>query len=402
MVSPIFAAPVFAAPHRLLFLVGAFQLAAVLVWWSVALLALQGIGPDLPQPLPAAMLHAPVLLFLVLPPFFFGFLLTTFPRWLGFPDSVGIVYLPAAFAFLAAAIAMWLGLFAIVPQGITAAFLFAGTGWLWALGCMLRLAILERAADRPVTWHAWSIIAALVIGLCCLAAVVRGISALDSLTLHIADLVALDLCIVPVFVTVCHRMIPFFAGNAVQDYARWRPFWVLWAFWAAAIAATLGFALGLPMVAAAAKGACAVLTGWMAWKWWPRGSAPGLLWVLMMGFVWAPVAFALSAWTTMFAPEYGRASIHLATIGFALSLVIAMVTRVTHGHSGRPLVMVPIAWLAFAAVQVSALLRLLAVARDEDIAMLSLSALALTIGILPWIVRALWIYVRSRLDGKPG
>ena len=33
-------------------------------------------------------------------------------------------------------------------------------------------------------------------------------------------------------------------------------------------------------------------------------------------------------------------------LGFAASLLVAMVTRVTHGHSGRPLAMVPLAWLA--------------------------------------------------------
>ena len=99
-------APLFAAPHRLLFLTGAFQLAAVLAWWSATLLDLQGIGLNLPQAVPAILLHAPILLFLVLPPFFFGFLLTTFPRWLGFPDSTAPVYLPVGTAFAAAIVAL--------------------------------------------------------------------------------------------------------------------------------------------------------------------------------------------------------------------------------------------------------------------------------------------------------
>lgn len=395
-------APLFAAPHRLLFLTGAFQLAAVLAWWSATLLDLQGIGLNLPQAVPAILLHAPILLFLVLPPFFFGFLLTTFPRWLGFPDSTGPVYLPVGTAFAGAAIALWLGLFDIAPHGISVAFILGGAGWIWALAWMLRLAILELSAGRPATWHAWSILAALTFGLGCMTLAGIGLATLDPLFVHIANLVALDLCVVPVFVTVCHRMVPFFAGNVVDAYARWRPFWVLWAFWASAVLATLGFALAFPALAAGGKIAGAGLLALMLWKWWPRSRAPGLLWVLLIGFAWAPAAFALAAWTGMFEPALGRAAIHLVTIGFVLSLVIAMVTRVTQGHSGQQLVMLPIAWLAFATVQASTALRLLAAARDEHLALLTSSTLILTTGVLPWIVRAMWIYLRPRIDGKTG
>ena len=133
-----------------------------------------------------------------------------------------------------------------------------------------------------------------------------------------------------------------------------------------------------------------------------RSRAPGLLWVLLIGFAWAPASFALSAWTTLFAPQFSRAPVHLLTIGFALSLAIAMVTRVTQGHSGRPLTMPMVAWLAFAAVQAATGLRLLAAARGEQLSLLSSSALILSAGILPWALRAIWIYLRPRLDGKPG
>lgn len=396
--SPI----LFTAPHRLLFLTGAFQLASVLTWWSVSLLDLEGSGPGLPQPLPATLLHAPILLFLVLPPFFFGFLLTVFPRWLGFPDSTRAFYLPVGIGFASAGIALWLGLFGIVPLGILAAFLFGAAAWLWALAYMFRLAILEQSSGRPTTWHAWSILAAALVGLCCMFLATTGINNLDPLLIHIANLVGLDLFVVPVFVTVCHRMIPFFAGNVVEEYARWRPFWVLSVFWGASITAILGFALSLGALAFAGKAACACLTGLMLWKWWPRGPAPGLLWVLLIGFAWAPVAFAVAAWAALFDPGFGRGTIHLLTLGFAASLLIAMVTRVTQGHSGRLLTMPAIAWLAFAAVQAATILRFLAAVRHEQLSLLTLSAFILTAGLLPWVVRAIWIYLRPRLDGKAG
>src|SRR5690606_11265715 len=42
--------------------------------------------------------------------------------------------------------------------------------------------------------------------------------------------------LLPVYLTVAHRMFPFFAANAVPGYVAWRPMWVLAAAWALAMA----------------------------------------------------------------------------------------------------------------------------------------------------------------------
>lgn len=128
---------VLTAPHRLLFLVGTVQFSLVVTWWGAMLLDLGGMGPGLEQPIPASLLHAPIMLFLVLPAFFFGFLLTVFPRWTGFPDAAPVVYVPVGMAFLLAAIMLWIGLLAALPLAIVTAFGAAATGWIWALSWML-------------------------------------------------------------------------------------------------------------------------------------------------------------------------------------------------------------------------------------------------------------------------
>lgn len=392
--------PIFAAPHRLLFLTGALQFAAMLAWWSAWLLDISGIGPALPQPLPGNLLHAPILLFLMLPAFFFGFLLTVFPRWTAFADAHVGVYLPVGAGFALSAITLWLGLATGIANFIITAFALTAAGWIWALGYMIRILVLELRSGRPPTWHAWSIITALTIGLSCEILAAVGLTLLDPLLVHIANLVMLNLCVIPVFVTVCHRMIPFFAGNVVRGYERWRPHWLLGVFWGGSLTGTLAFAN--PAIAGGSKFLLAILTGLMLWKWWPRAAAPGLLWVLVLGFAWAPIGFALAGWTALFAPELDRIAIHALTIGFAGSLVVAMVTRVTQGHSGRPLEMPISAWLAFFVVQAATILRILASVRSEQLQLLSLSATLLTLGILPWAARALWIYIRPRIDGKQG
>ena len=109
-----------------------------------------------------------------------------------------------------------------------------------------------------------------------------------------------------------------------------------------------------------------------------------------------------AAWSALFPPGSGRGAIHLLTIGLACSLIIAMVTRVTQGHSGRPLIMPGVAWLAFAAVQIAAALRLIAATNGEQASLLALSAAILAAGLVPWAARSVWIYLRPRRDGKPG
>ena len=90
-------------------------------------------------------------------------------------------------------------------------------------------------------------------------------------------------------------MFPFFAGNIMPGYRAWRPLWVLAALWAlllAHLALELAHANAWlwPVDALLAIGSALVLL-----RWWPRGKAPGILWVLFLGFAWLPVAFALYA-----------------------------------------------------------------------------------------------------------
>ena len=79
-----------------------------------------------------------------------------------------------------------------------------------------------------------------------------------------------------------------------------------------------------------------------------------------------------------------------------------MVTRVTHGHSGRPLEMSAAAWIAFFSIQIAAILRVSAAIADEHGFLLISAAGAFLVGPLPWSLRHAKIYGTPRLDGKPG
>lgn len=265
---------VFAAAHRLLFLTGVLNFALLMLWWTTTLfdLYIWPIGMSAGS-IPAQFLHAPVMLYLMLPSLFFGFLLTVFPRWLGFADLVRKQYTPIGSAFFIATIIAWCALIGGNPSWLVAALCVAALGWVIALWHLMLLLAAEMRGNKGPTWHAWSAFSALCLGLIVLMLSPAG----AYLPLHFIS--ALVLC---------------------------------------------------------------VLTGIMFWRWWPGSTAPGLLMVLIWGFAWAPIGFALIAAghfaeLSGYAFNPGKAPVHALYIGMAGSLIIAMVTRVTQGHSGRPL-----------------------------------------------------------------
>jgi len=71
-----------AVPHRIMFFGGALQIIAVMLWWLIELATRYGIaGHPMAWTTPAAA-HAFLVIYGMLPIFIFGFLMTTFPRWM--------------------------------------------------------------------------------------------------------------------------------------------------------------------------------------------------------------------------------------------------------------------------------------------------------------------------------
>ena len=123
----------FAAPHRLPFLTGSVNLLVLAAWWLWQLAALHAGGTALPQgDLPPVLLHGPAMLFLIFPPFAFGFLLTVFPRWMGFPDLNARDFGPVSALLAAGSVifqtALWLGSDGALVAGLAARIAAAGQG----------------------------------------------------------------------------------------------------------------------------------------------------------------------------------------------------------------------------------------------------------------------------------
>jgi len=392
-----------AAPHRLLFLVGASNVLAAMAWWTCWLLAARWHLADLPQPmLPAGWMHAIIMQYQVLPSFIFGFLLTVFPRWMNLRPLAPRHYLPVGVGLLGGQVLTLAGL-AVNPWLLRAGAAFTVTGWL--VGLVLLSGRALQARDWP--WHALSCLLGLVFGFV-------GLGCYFLLTFHLdarLAFVAIKLggipMLLPVYFTVCHRMIPFFTQVVLRGYQPARPMWVLGAVWA-----LLVLHLGLELRHGYAwlwmvDAPLALLFAGLLVAWWPREKMPPLLRVLYLGFAWLPIAFALytfqSAWYAI-AGEFllGRAPAHALFIGYFGSLLVAMVTRVTQGHSGRPLVLGGVAAFAFVAVQLVAVTRVAAELVPDALAWQAAAGIGWLAAFLPWVLRSGWIYLTPRADGQPG
>ena len=393
-----------AAPHRLMFFIGAGNLLLAMAWWAAWLAAQR--WPGLLQVPQAATypgwLHAFVMQFQVLPSFFFGFLLTVFPRWMGLPDIPRWRYLPVGVGMFGGQASMLLGALGLEVALVVGMFMTLA-GWSSGVWILARLVL----AERGRTWHARSCLAAMLLGLAGVACFGAFLATGSPWWVMAGIKLGTFGLLLPVYVTVAHRMFPFFAGNVVPGYVAWRPMWVLAAVWALALAHCVlelrhAYAwlwlVDLPMLALS----LAVL-----WRWWPQGRAPGLLSVLFIGLLWWPVTFLLfSAQSLLYAATgeflLGRAPAHALFIGMFGSLLVAMVSRVTQGHSGRPLRMYGLAWFAFVGIQAVAAMRIAAEVMPDMLLWQALSALGWLLVLSPGVVRIGHFYLSPRADGKPG
>lgn len=400
--------PLTAAPHRTMFFAGLLALLAASAWWGLHLVA-RHFGTPLfalmvePAPIWA---HAYLMLFAVFPTVFFGFLFTVFPRWMNGPLVTLSEYVTTGLAFTAGTLLWLVGTFTGKPLLLGACFA-TGVGLLTGTGALFRVLV---GAPKPVS-HAVVVLIALCVQLVALAGFAYGVAEANDFALHFAVRTSLWGGLLPVFFAVCHRMVPFFSQGAVLGYAVWRPTWVLVAVIATVYLRLLLGAVGtldwLPLVDAVLFG----LTALCALRWTDlRARGNALLWTLYAGFAWLPVAALLQlvrdlSFTLTGEWALGRAPVHALGMGFFGGLLVAMVTRVTMGHSGRPLKMDRRTLGCFIAIQVATVARILGEVVEAPLVAQCLVIVSLLVwlaAIAVWTGRVGGIYLTRRIDGRPG
>jgi len=392
------------APHRLLFFVGASNVLLAMIWWTLWLVDARYQIIGLSQPaIPAGWMHAIVMQYQVLTPFIFGFLLTVFPRWMNLPVLTRWHYVPVGLGLFGGQLLTLVGLFGF-PHLLHLGLLQTTAGWIAGLVFLLTLLWKE----KQTTWHAVSCAGALVLGLTGLLLVLAYTYTGNAKLMFAAIKFGSFGLLLPIYFTVCHRMLPFFASAVIPSYKIIRPLWALALFWFLvllhlALELMHGYVwLWLPDIA------LAVLTVFLLYQWRPKqAKSPALLKVLIIGFSWLPIAMALYSIQSLWfisTGEFilGRAPAHALFIGYFGSMLVAMVTRVTQGHSGRPLELGKVAAFAFVVIQIVAVLRVLAELIPDSLFWQCIAAILWLCAFLPWVLRSSWIYLTPRIDWQAG
>lgn len=405
------------APHRLGFFLAMVVLVSASLWWAAVQIDRMGGVLGLPYVMSPSLVHATVMTFGFIPLFFSGFLFTAGPKWLDVAP-LPVDRLRAAILLQAGGWLLWLLAVHVHPALAIAALLVAGGGLVWMTWLFWHLV---RQSSAPDQLHARTVGSACVLGCLSLAGVVVSLMLGQLETALACVLTGVWGFLLVVYVSVAHRMIPFFTASAVPMMRAWRPFWLLWFMLVMAAFEVLSVWLelaGVGRTPATAlwpllRGLFELLAGafliWLSLAWgFVKSLNNRLLAMLHIGFSWLGLAMLLGGvaqlqgWlqgTTVL----GLAQLHALTMGCLASLLLAMVTRVSCGHSGRALVANQLVWSLFWSLQVAVLLRIFGAAQTPWAGWLLVGAAVLWLAVMGlWSFRLANWYGRLRTDGKPG
>jgi uncharacterized protein involved in response to NO len=398
-----------AAPHRMMFFAGVLQLLLVMLFWGAELLGrYTPIWAPLNTAIPSTWAHLSLMLYAVFVFFIFGFLMTTYPRWMGGQVVPRQRYARAFLWLTAGVLVYYLGLAsAALVAAAGVALLLVG----WGVGLQALWAV-YRQAPAPDKHYERYLNLALGLGW------VGLLSYLPCLLGGSAWWLDLSMCLgvwgflVPAVVTVSHRMIPYFSSTVLPAYRVVQPAWSLAAFWAGFLAHGVLEFTGLARWLFLVDLPLALLAFYHSGRWGlVRSFQVRLLAVLHLAFLWLGIALTLYGIQSLVLWSsgtwiIGRGPLHALGIGFLTSMVVAMATRVTLGHSGRALVLDHYTWACFVGVSLSALARI--AAEVPTLNALGGGHLNLLAALLWIIALALWagryapMYLRARADGRPG
>lgn len=140
------------------------------------------------------------------------------------------------------------------------------------------------------------------------------------------------------------------------------------------------------------------------WRWqgWKTLGVP-LLWSMHLSYLCIPLAL-LGLAATGGDPVATKNIIHLLAIGAIGGMILAMMSRVSLGHTGRPLEVPGYLALSFATVILSAIVRAAIPILDASLTFLSwrIAALLWMFAFSCFLIRYLPILTRARVDGKSG
>lgn len=370
-----------------------YLLAAGFAVLAIPYWMLQFAGVALPTgPLHGMLWHAHEMLFGFAVAVIAGFLLTAVRAWTGLPTPTGLPLAGLALLWLAGRIGLLVAP-AVVGTVIDSLFLPALAATLarplWRArnrrNYFVPLLILGLAACNVGFHLAWT-----------------GKIALNPLT----PLVGVLYLVTALEMIIAGRVVPMFTRNAQPEARQFRIDWIERSIVPASL---FVFALNLFVpqgwIVAVLNLAVALLHAVRLFGW--GGLATGrqpILWILHVSYLWIPIAFITAAAAVLGHAPWVAVH-HLLAVGALSGLVIGMITRTALGHTGRPLRVDNLEMLAYWALAVAALLRIVPLLVPSGMPYLSWlldAALCWEIAFICYLIKYTPMLCRPRVDGKPG
>ncbi len=326
----------FSDVHRPFFMGGTiFAVLSIGIW----LLHLLGIMPYT-LPFGQTHLHMAQMIYFFYPFFFFGFLLTIFPRLLSVPSLAPRRYIPLFICFLAAAALFSFGLYAGKAWSL-AGVVLAVISMTWISIEMLCMLWRSGHAHKQMPIFMWVGVTFAILGTLALSMYIwKG----DDYWGVASEAIGIYGFLFPTIYAVAYRMVPIFTAISGRDVVRNRfglHFMLLFS-----LAKMLLMIMDLHAWYWLADFGLFLVVGlqclqWRIWQQKPHVIQSVLHWALL----WFPFAFLLSAGVN-FAEwlsddnflRLEQAALHALAVGGFGTLLLGMVTRVTLGHAGRAVV----------------------------------------------------------------
>jgi uncharacterized protein involved in response to NO len=261
-----------------------------------------------------------------------GFLLTAVPNWTGTARVSGISLIGLVLLYLAGRVAL----------------LFSGTldpvwvAWIDVAFLPVLAWFIGQPIVRSRIWRNLPVVAVLL-GLALANLVIhRGHMLSDHASLRMGTYASVYFVVVMMMI-ISGRVVPAFTQNAltasgvdaeVSNRALLGPLAVAAACFALlADLARPGSSVSTGLALCAAPLLLIRQSGWQFYKTFDRP----MLWILHVGHAWLAVGFLFLGVSNLFHIGIAAAQLHAFTAGAMGTLILGMMTRVTLGHSGRPI-----------------------------------------------------------------
>jgi uncharacterized protein involved in response to NO len=362
--------------------------------WAVGFVAGTSVGSGWPP----TLWHGHEMLFGFIASAIAGFMLTAVPGWTGQKGFAGRPLIALALVWLAARIliatsALWPPLLPTIVD----------LGFLPLLAVLVMIPLI-RSRNRNTPLLA-------VLGAFWLTNVVFHLGLLhhDAPLARSALIIGIDITLLLVTV-IGGRLVPAFTITALRKPGVGGVLKSRTALTALSIAAMVGVIVGDMAwpdgrFAGGIAGVAAVLQMIRLLQWRTlRTLRQPIVWILHLAYLWLPIGLGLKAAALL--GGYGVAAfwLHALTIGALTTMITAVMTRASLGHTGRPLTVHPLITLAYGFLTAAAVMRVF------GLSLFGLSyPMVITVAAIFWTASfALFIGVYSpilwgpRADGKPG